>query len=475
MSRFFPRLPSDETPLDVQALADVKRMFYSMPAIQLSRDAFLSMVLCGPFTFRIPRMGLRNNDGMERIIERYWMPWLRTAYDWIKMVGICPYYFEKRGEHLVPVVPPMDLGVITVAVVSKTHRIEYRWRWDHGFEQEEDKSMYWITSDYAPSRYGELRSPLSSLLHTYRTIIILQQSLEVAAVQCARPTHVMEYHPAGGTAVNDNLTNLTATFGEKAAGLNQARQEMAKAQEIRVRTSELMRQLRETADLNAQMSGTPAKKRLLWTDEEADVIDRNDSGFATRAVPLRPDFKYVAAQKASIVADLDKHLHYFNLMAAARMDFSIEFVQPTGARGGSNFSGAERFESERIKEALGFFTSIAKTALILAYRKQFEQGFGEARQWKRKNGRQLAGDVADMYPELDVEVEMSCTPFMGYPELRAMYMDGLMDKETFAHHAFHARALPSSDVHLGPQVEDVNRGSSKTTTASSSKAKKPKI
>jgi len=449
-----------ESVLDCQALSDIRRMFYGMPSIQLARDAFLSMVLCSPFSFSIPRMGLQSNESIQRIIERYYMPWQRASYDWMKMVGVCPYYFERHGEHLVPIVPDMELGEISV-IVNKNHKIEYRWRWTGDCDplNEGDKTMYWIIGDYAPSSTGELRSPLASLLPSYRTILVLQQSLEVASAQCARPTHVMEYHPNAASARNDNLTQLVGTFGEKAAGLHAGRQEMAKAQEIRVRTSELMRQLRETAEGNSGQASAP-RKRLLWTDLESDAVDRYDAGLSSRVFPMRPDFKYVAPQKASIVADLDKHLHYFNLLAAARMDFSIEFVQPTGSRGGANLGGAERFESERIKEALNFFTAITKTALILAYRKQFEQGFAQAKEWKRKhprrNGALVAGDVADMYPELDVEVHMSCTPFMSYADLRSMYMDGLMSKETFAHHAFHMRALPHHEIEIGEQVEDLN-------------------
>ena len=470
----------EEIGLDTQATADVLRMFHSMPAIQIARDAFLSMSLCGPFTFSIPRMGLHSNGDMERIIERYWMPWLRAVYDCTKMIGIAPYYFEVHGDHLVPVVPDLELGEISV-LVNKQHHIEYRWRWTHGItsafrnvvKDEGERNMYWVVSDYAPSCTGELRSPLASLLPMYRTILILQQSLEVASAQCARPTHVLEYHPQPGTARNDNLTGLVANFGEKAAGMSQARQEMAKAQEIRVRTSELVRQLRDVQEGNSYQGGA-SRKRLLWTDLESDAIDRYDSGLSSRMFPMRPDFKYVQSQKASIVADLDKHHREFNVLAAARMDFAIEFVQATGARGGTNYAGAERFENERIKEALGFFTSIIKTALILAYRKQFEQGFAQAREWRRRprrTGGQNAADVADFYPELDVEVKMSCTPFVSPVELRQMWLDGVMSKEYYAHHLFHMHAMHDDEIEIGEQVEDLN-GTHKSQKTEDGKVKK---
>jgi len=484
MRRIFAAMAPEEVVLNNDSVADVVRMFHSMPSIQIARDAFLSMSLCGPFTFRIPRMGLRSNDDMERIIERYWMPWLRAVYGYIKMIGIAPYYFERHGgEHLVPVVPEMELGTISV-LVNKHHHKEYRWRWNHGTgadvataTDEGEKNMYWVLSDYAPDSNGELRSPLASLLPAYRTILVLQQSLEVASAQCARPTHVLEYHPQPGTARNDNLTGLVANFGEKAAGLSQARQELARAHEIRVRTSELARQLRDTQEGNSYQ-GAASRKRLLWTDLDEDAVDRYDSGLASRIFPLRPDFHYVASQKASIVADLDKHLKEFNILAAARMDFSIEFVQATGARGGANVAGAERFQNERIKEALAFFTAILKTALILAYRKQFEQSFAQARDWKRRHPRRTGGhtgdDVADMYPELDVEVHMSCTPFVNMQELRLVWLDGIMSKETYAHHLFHMHALHPDEIEIGEQVEDLNgpRKAQKTDDKGGKKAVK---
>src|SRR6185437_15766052 len=157
MRRIIPGLDVEETVIDMQALTDVVRMFYSMPALQIACDAFLSMCLCGPFTFSIPRMGLRNTPDMERIIERHWMTWQRAIFLWSKLVGLCPYYLERHGEHTVPVVPDMELGEISV-LVNKQHHLEYRWRWTHGVyamagpANEGERNMYWVITDYAPGR-----------------------------------------------------------------------------------------------------------------------------------------------------------------------------------------------------------------------------------------------------------------------------------------------------------------------------------
>lgn len=309
--------------------------------------------------------------------------------------------------------------------------------------------MLWIIGDHAPGRSGTIRSPLVSLLSHYKTILVLQQSLEIAATQCAQPTHIVEYHPSQATAKNDDLTQLVATFGEKAAGMSKARQEAARAHEIRIRTAELIKQTQSMQEANTFNSGGIQSKQLLWTDIPRDVAERMDSGLATRMFPLRPDFHYVSPQKPSIVADYHQHLQTFDMMASAIMDFSLELIMPTGSARTQNIAGSERFENERIKEGLNFFTSVTQTALINAYRKQFENTFEDAKRWRINNS--IHGDpsaIAEMYPELDVQVDMSCTPFLQYSELKEMWMDGLMDKETFAQHSFHMRSLPHEQINI---------------------------
>ena len=56
-----------------------------------------------------------------------------------------------------------------------------------------------------------------------------------------------------------------------------------------------------------------------------------------------------------------------------------------------------------------------------------------------------------MYPELDVKVDMSCTPMMSYDELKQMWLDGIISKENFAHHAFHLHALPMDQIEMATQ------------------------
>lgn len=438
-------LKPEEQYLDTDAIADILHMYRNVPAIKVARESFLSMVLCGPFSFSIPKMGLSNNGDMEQIIVRFWMPFLRAVYDWIKLIGICPYYMKKSGEHLYPVVPDIELGYVTVCV-SERHELDFQWYWNHGQQQQLEKAMFWVKTDHSPTRDGTIRSALASLLPQYRTILVLQRSLEICSAQRSKPTHVLEYTPSTATAKDDHLTTLVAGFGERAAGMSKARQEMTRNQDIRVRTAELFKQMTgvQNANVNANLATT---QKLLWTDSTMDQVERADPGFATRTIPLQPDFHLVHTAKSEIVADLDKHMTSFNIIAAAVLDFSLELIQPTGSARTQNIKASERFENDRIRESLSFFTHVARTALVIAYRKQFQEGMDGARNWVLKKGGD-ADHIANMYPELDVEVSMSCTPDIQYSTLRELWQDGIMSKDTLAHHAFHMFSLPHEQINV---------------------------
>lgn len=446
MQRSIKRIASEKC-LCAEQVQDIEKMCAEIPSIRISGETALSMVLSTPFTFKIRKMGLVSNQDMEKIVKRHWIPWQKGVYYNCKKWGICPYYFikpEGQTDHQVPVIPDFNLGYITV-YTTENHRVKFKWYWNHDLIiDKEETAMLWIVTENAPNPDGTLKSPLSTLLSQYRTILILQKSLETASVQCANPTHVLEYHPSGATAQNDNLTQLVANFGEKAAGLSKQRQEMGRAAELRVRTAELIRQTHQQNEKNMYMS----KKRVMYTDLDDDAMERMNSGWSGRVIPLTPDYKVVQAAKPTIVAELDRHMTAFNTDASAIMDFAREMIQPMGSAHTQNVKGGERFQNERAKEMQSFLTGVTQTALIIAYRPQFERAFNEAKMWVANRRGGDPEKVANMCPELDVEVVMTSTPLFNYEEVKQMWIDGIMSKETFAHHAFHMRFLPHDQIQV---------------------------
>lgn len=82
------------------------------------------------------------------------------------------------------------------------------------------------------------------------------------------------------------------------------------------------------------------------------------------------------------------------------------------------------------------------------YRKQFQQGMEEYRQYRSK---QLGGDpgrIPFLFPELDVTVDMSVGNNQSYTELRQMHIDGIMSKKQFAEHIYRNRNLPMDQMEL---------------------------
>lgn len=450
---------ANEVRLDQAAMADVVGMFRNVAVIKVARDAFLAMVLCGPFSFSIPRLGLVQTPDITMIIQRYWMPWLRSVYDWLRMFGVCPYYFKRanrRSNHQIPVVPDVEKGYITVSVDDR-HDTKYRWYWSHGVSVKEDARMLWVTRDDAPPITGQIISPLASLLARYRSLLVLQESQDDAATQAAHPPHLFEYHPPRSASGQDDLTHLTAQFGEKAAGVLRARKDQMKEREMQVRSKELFSQLQNTFMRNRRIDPAVERGRLLWTDTPGDVVKRHNPALYERGVALPADYKAATATKPTLVADLNKAVASFNLEAAAAMNFPLEMIHPTGGARAHNIQGSMRFINEAIKEWLAFFTSVAHSALIVAYKDQFDVLFDDARKVAVNRRGGDPWDIAQMFPLLDVKVNMQCTPLMSYADLSQLHMDGLMTKETKAKHAFHLYGMPMDEIFVSDWPDRVPR------------------
>ena len=433
---------TDEVGLDLSAIQDIQDMYRNCPAIVLARKSFLSKTIGEPFTFSIPAIGIVSNKDMEKVISFHWMPFLRQVYDWCQMIGICPYYFKKIGMHKVPIVPDMDLGYITV-VVNKDHQLEYKWYWSHGVQTEQQTDMLWVMTENRPTNKGIIRSPVASLLPTYSSLLKLKRAQDVAVTQRARPVHIMEHVNTKNMHHNDDLSTLVADFGAKAAGISKARREAQIQQNIRVKTAELYRSLQQTTEANRARSTVQA---TLWTETPADTLEEMDAGFGNRVVVMREDFKYSQAAKPDVIVDYYKAEMQFNTLASAVMGFSMELLTPVGNARAQNVKGAQDFENDRIREQASFFQTVLQSALIIAYKEQFQQVMEDARNWRISK---LGGDpqrVAVLFPELDVQIDMSSASVTTYEELKAMHMDGLITKETFGTHVFKNKNLPMEQM-----------------------------
>lgn len=457
----------NEVPIDRQGCRDCWTIYHTIPNIQVSRDAFASIVFCAPFTVKSKALPLRSTEEVEVLIEQHWLPWQNQVYDWLKMFGVCPYYLERINNtiHKIPIVPPFGSGHMTTytRVVNKRHKQEFKWYWNNtsginapasakgngrgGPFNGEDTDMHFILNNHIPTIEGELTSPISSLIKDYRTLKIVRESLEVSVYQAARPTHIFEHHPPKNAGEDKHLVALDA-FGERAAGTMLEEVEGMTARKAQIRTRDLVNSLLQSAMHNkkaTQHNNTSAPYQELSEDKRRQADIQAPSLFE-RSYPLRPDYKYVQAASPKILADLEKLEKHIDSKAASVMDFPLELIQASSsARGASNVQGNIRYINEQIKATLKFFSRVAKQVYIQVYggllQGQYDN-FIHVNRRTFKNNRAMM----ELYVDSDVVVEMQCNPIMSVPDIESLHMMGIMDKETMAHHAFAQYALPKSQI-----------------------------
>jgi len=419
---------------DVDALAvrDVLHMFFNTPAVMNARISVFGDCLSEVFSFAIPALGITSEGYGENLLQLYWMPCLQTVYDWLYTHGIIPYYFVKRGKHPTPVCPPFGAGKIVTRMTEK-HEQEFDFFWTHPNLKmstvEPDRNMLWIRTPYIPSINGELRSPLAAHLENYRSLLIMRTGMNIVNTQGPRPTHLIEQHLSGATAVDDDLRMYQADYG-KAAGIHQKRRDEAAEIQLRMKTRQLYKSMeQDQMRNNAKSKVAPT----LWTDTPQELLEESDAGFANRVIVMRPNLVYKQATEPKMPYDYAKSEARFELMISATMNRSLESLTPTG--GGSrsqNVEGASRFENSRNKALANFFASVIRTMLIGAYGGEMRYIMEGAKQHKLKKFGGDPSSLVALYPELDVQVTMKSASVVDNAELRLMRNDGILTQQSVA-------------------------------------------
>ena len=441
-----------ENVLDDATVRDIADMTNECPAIRVATKTLLAMVLPGPFTYSIPKLGIVPSEEMHRIIVTYWMPWARDVWQGCKRFGVCPWFYVWRGDHQVPQVPDFTTGYIAVVTDVKTRQKRYRW-YDmysdtsigQGPMREAAKDMYWAVTEDAPASDGTLRSAAATLLSQWRSLCKLQQARDVVATQRAHPPHLMEHVPNPKEGQDQDLAFMSADYGA-AAGIGQQRLEESRHAQERRNASRLKKALKATQATNINNSTV---QKTLWTDAPQALLDEMDAGFGNRVVVINAGYRYREAAKPEIVADYEKVLHEFNIMAAAVYDSNIEFFTPSGgsrAAYAHQASMIDRFTNGRIREQSQFFERIIQAALVIAYRPQFREIMDKANTWRA--ARFKGSDVSELgalHPELDVVVQMPKSAVAAFDELSAMRDAGIITQETMNEYIAQGKNMPITD------------------------------
>ena len=125
------------------------------------------------------------------------MDFLYDVTLWIAAFGICPYFLEHvpGTAHYKPRVPVFGSGDISTYMDTETCKQMFRW-WnadDATGKPCVDESVGWIMDGKQPLLSGTLRSPMCSVLDTYRHLTYAMRDNAYASFHSTHPSAVVTH------------------------------------------------------------------------------------------------------------------------------------------------------------------------------------------------------------------------------------------------------------------------------------------
>jgi hypothetical protein len=443
----------DERRLDPKEVEDVIEIYNKLPYIQIARNYFVSMILRCPPEVKFKTLKLDNPKELELILEIKYLPWLISMYNWLKMFGVFPWYFESlSGDsiHKFPVVPPMDAGYITT-YVDKKHRQQFRWYWNR--EPDSERKMYFIFDEgHLPALTGKLRSSIASLIHEYRSAKIARETSEMSWYQQAHPQHIFEFHPPRNVPADDNLMNLES-FGEKIAGTVLAQQEGIKNTKFTIQKDYLQDSLSRTYYKNKGL-----KKRFggpfMKSDTEKQQWELENASIVEKGIPLNADFSYKHVPAPNVNANFVQIMNRLDMLSSSVMDIPLNNIESGGSKTIISVESSLRFVNERIKGWISTFIRATKKALLLAYGDQILEAFGDRYRKSYTGHNMLDKKAMEVYTDEEIEVLMPCSPIANKQDYYMLWRSGMMDQETAARYLFNDIGIPPEDITISTPMMD---------------------
>jgi len=294
--------------------------------------------------------------------------------------------------------------------MDKKHKQQFKWYWKYEAKTHEDTNMHWVTSDHLPTINGKYTSPISTLLPEFRLLRDFRRDTRTASFARANPPYIYEHRPPKGGPHDDMLIGLDA-FGDKSAGAVLDQHGKLQKRKAHISTQNLYDTLSRShmRNMNANfMRSHNGKGPFKASEDLVEKWENENPGFYTRAVPLAANYHYVSPAQPGVVVDIEKIALRMDNAAGAIMDYPMNLINPqSGSRSSSsNVLGNLRFINEKIKWALGFFTSITKRAFLLSYGQVLQSGLDEIVRLRRKKFGPRA--MMDLYVELGTFVFLLC-------------------------------------------------------------------
>lgn len=453
---------NDERRLDQKEVDDCIEIYNKLPYIQIARNYFISMILRCPPEVKFKTLKQENPKELELILEIKYLPWLIAMYNWLKVLGVFPWYFESLGDsiHKYPVVPAMDSGYITT-YIDKKHRQQFKWYWNT--EPESEKKMFFVYDEgHLPSPTGKLRSSIASLIHEYRSAKIAREMSEMSWYQQAHPQHIFEFHPPRNVPADDNLMNLES-FGEKIAGTVMSQQEGMKNRKFTIQRDYLEESLSRSYYKNKGM-----KKRygpFMKSDTEKQQWELENASIVEKGIPLNADFTYKHVPAPNVTANFVQIMNRLDMLSSSVMDIPLNNIESGGSKTIISVESSLRFVNERIKGWISTFIRATKKAILLAYGDQILEEFGNRYRKSYTGHNMLDKKAMEIYTDEEVEVLMPCSPIANKQDYYMLWQNGMMSQETTAHYLFNDIGIPPEDITISKPIMEQQQG----------KQKKPKI
>lgn len=238
-------------PLNTEEIRGCFNIYNNHPIVRSSSQTFKGELFKKNFKVEVGAGAAKHElrkELVEPIITQSWMPMMRNHYDWIKIVGVCPIFFEPyplltRGKgggggenkslviHFVPVIPEIGSGNIYV-YHTKQDKQNYIWEWKRNTTEQVELFNFATTTTYqrstgrkrrrngeevggggpiiikksrymffdakidkAPLLSGQLRSDIRSLLEDWTLLKYVERQDLIACYKLQNPEVIIEYSP----------------------------------------------------------------------------------------------------------------------------------------------------------------------------------------------------------------------------------------------------------------------------------------
>jgi hypothetical protein len=419
------------TRLNPEVEHDIWEIFHKSPYIGIAKDAFMAMVLKCPVKVTLKSFTLMQSEELSVLLSRFWLEWKQKMYIWLKMYGICPWYFikVKKTIHKYPLVPPLKSGYISTFLDKKKIQ-QYTWTWHDGGE---DKKMHFETRNYPPTIFGEFTTPIISIMPDYRSLKIARKAVEKSWVMQSHPQHILEYKPdIKFHGENDSVVRYGNWEAEQHKRAKSAVNNYNDMNTIRIKNAQ--RAVAEAAATNRQsMCQTP----YMESDSRLQSFEIANSNIFDKITPLPADYVYKAGAVPHVQANIIELSKFIDAKAAAIMDFPVHMMTgstKTSAQADNNM----RTVNEKIKDWLSYFENRTKNALLLVY--------GDIIQDELTKVSVKLADGTLFLVDKELIVEIACTPITKLDDLYKFYSYKIMSFENFAKNALNSAGISESQM-----------------------------